>query len=142
MTSRPDTGRRFDQSTTEIPGISRLDLICGPRIRETCEQHVRRWAVDRALTAGATNRLALLATAALGHGILYGPRAVSVIMQWADPDRVRIDVRWHGATTVSRTQVSSQKVEATVALFDALTEAWGFGPGTPAAQWMVVGTNV
>lgn len=113
-------------------------MICGPRVRETCEQQVRRWAHDRALPARTADRLSVLTSAALRHGLLYGPRGVSVTMRWVDPDRVRVDVRWHGCTRVSRGTVSSDKLESTVALFDAVAESWGFGHGSPASQWMVV----
>ena len=79
----------------------------------------------------------MLTSAALGHGLLYQPRGVSVAMRWADVDRVRVDVRWHGCTRVSEGTVSSQQLESTVALFDALAVGWGFGHGSPS-QWMVV----
>lgn len=139
MTSGRAPNQRVDGGAADrLPGVSRFDLICGPRVRETCEQHVRRWAQDRALPARAVDRLCVLTSAALGHGLPYGPRGVSVIMRWADHDRVRVDVRWHGCTRVSRSTVSSQKLESTVALFDAVAESWGFGHGSPGSQWMVV----
>jgi hypothetical protein len=34
--------------------------------------------------------------------------------------------------------VSNQELESTVALLDAVAESWGFGAGSPGAQWMVV----
>ena len=124
-------------ATDRAPGVSRFDLFCGPRVRETCEHLVRRWAEDRALPARAVDRICVLTSAALGHGLLYQPRGVSVTMRWADVDRVRVDVLWHGCTRVSQGTVSSEKLESTVALFDAAAVRWGFGHGSPS-QWMVV----
>jgi hypothetical protein len=113
-------------------------MICGPQVRQTCEQWVRRWARDRALTTRVADRLSVLTSAALGHGLLYGPRGVSVRLRWADLDRIRVDVRWHGCSEVSRSTVDSDDVEAIGALLDALTDTWGFGGGAPGWQWMLV----
>ncbi len=142
MTSGGAPDRNLEDGAADrVPGVSRFDLICGPRVSETCEQLVRRWAQDRALPARAADRLCALSSAALGHGLGYGPRGVSVILRWADVDRVRVDVRWHGCTPVSRRTVSSQKLQSTIALFDALAESWGFGHGSPGSQWMVVDSS-
>jgi hypothetical protein len=120
------------------PGVSTFHLVCGPQVRETCDLHVRRWARDRALSTKATNRLRVVTSASLGHGLRYGPRGVSVILRWADPDSVRVDIRWHGCATVARGALGSQELESTAALLDAVTHGWGFAPGAPGAQWLVV----
>jgi hypothetical protein len=134
----PDRDRRTEH---RAPGVSTFDLICGPQVGETWEEHVRRWTRDRALPTRAADRLCVLTSAALGHGLQYGPRGVSVTMRWAGLDRVRVDVRWHGCTRVASGTVSSQKLESTAALFDALAESWGFGAGSPGSQWMVVDSS-
>lgn len=141
------TGRRAAyenvgvSATVHVPGVSRFDLICSARVQEAGDQHVRRWAQDRALPTRAIDRLSLLTWAALGHGLRHGPRAVTVILRWVDLDRVRVDVQWHGPTRAARSSVSSQQVEASIALFDAVAETWGFGHGSPGSQWMILDTR-
>jgi hypothetical protein len=142
MTSRRVSSQQLEDGAADrAPGVSRLDLICGPGVREACEAHVRRWARDRALPTRAADRLCFLTSAAVGYGLLYHPRGVSVIMRWLDLDRVRVDVRWHGCARVSRGTVSTERLESTVALFDAVAESWGFGHGSPGTQWMVVDSS-
>ena len=142
MSSGPAPNGVQDRGAEQrAPGVSTFDVICGPGVRETCEQHVRRWARDRALPTRAADRLWVVTSAALGHGLLYGPRGVSVTMRWADLDRVRVDVRWRGCTRVAQGAVSTQELESTLALLDAVAESWGFGAGSPASQWMVVDSS-
>jgi hypothetical protein len=128
----------IDLPTDAGPGASRFDVACGPQVRDTCAGHVRRWARDRALSERAADRLCVLTSAAVGHGLRYGPHGVSVIIRWMDPDRIRIDVRWHGCSGVTRSSVDTQALESTIDLFDSVAESWGFGPGSPGSHWMVV----
>lgn len=123
------------------PGVSTFDLICGPQVQETCREHIGRWARDRALSTKATDRLCVVTSAALGHGLRYGPRGVSVTLRWADLDRVRVGLRWHDVTGLAHARVSNQDLEATAAFMDAVAESWVFGAGSPGAQWLVVDTR-
>ena len=125
----------------EAPGVSRFNLICGPDVRDTCDHLVRRWAEDRAVPGRATERLCLVTSAAIGHGLMYRPRAVTLAVSWLDLDRVRVDLRWHGCGGVASHQVSARQLESTVAILDALSESWGFGDGTRKTQWMVIDTG-
>jgi hypothetical protein len=122
----------------DAPGVSRFDLICGPDVRETSDHLVRRWAEDRALPGRATERLCLVASAAVGHGLMYRPRAVTLAVSWADLDRVQVDLRWHGCAGVASEGVSAHQLDSTVAILDALADSWGFGDGTRKTQWIVV----
>ncbi len=122
-------------------GVSSFNRLCVMGVEDACEQHVRRWARDRALPTRAVDRLCLLTWAALRHGLRYGPSAVSVNLRWADLDHVRVDVRWYGGTGAARSSLSSVQLSSTLALFDAVAESWGFECGSPRLQWMVVDTR-
>jgi hypothetical protein len=134
----PDVAHQQEETP---PGVTRFDTICGPGVLETTERLVRRWGRDRALPVWAEDRLCLLSSAAVAHGLLFRPRAVTVTLQWADLDRVRVDVRWHGCAGAAPGTVSRNALDSTVAIFDAVAESWGFGPGSRLWQWMILDTD-
>ena len=125
-----------------LAGVTRLDLVCSPQMAETAQGLARRWGEDRALPATAVDGIATLVRAAVGHGIRFGPKATTVALRWLDLDRVFIDVRWHRCSSTAVHFVEDGDVESTAAVFDALSEEWGFGTsGSGPSQWMVVDTR-
>ncbi len=124
-----------------------MDLVCGPRIAVTAEQLARSWGRDRALSSAAIDRLSALVLAAIGHGLRFGPRGVTIKVQWLDRDRVRIDVMWRecsgrAARSVPGAPGTGGNVEATAAMLDALAESWGFGTSrADPHQWIVLDTR-
>ncbi len=123
------------------PGVSRYHLPCGPRTEGDTVELVRRWGRDRALPARAMDRLCLLTAAAMAAGTRYRPRSVTVLLRWVDPDRVRLDVQWHGPRGVPPDAVAEPDVMATAHLVDALADTWGVEGGSTPAQWMVLDTS-
>ena len=48
------------------------------------------------MPARATADLCLLTSAAVAHGLGSSPGSVTISLRWVDPDRVHVDVAWHG----------------------------------------------
>ncbi len=124
---------------TSEAGVTRMDLVCSPRIEFTAQQMARRWGRDRALPAEAVDRLATLVLAAVRHGLRFGPRGVTILVRWLDTDRVRVDVRWRGCSGSALSRGPAGDVESTAATLDALAEGWGFGASSvDPVQWIVL----
>lgn len=138
---RPDPIGSDDlEDDARAPGVTRLDLMCGPQVAHTAHELARRWGRDRALAASALDRLTSLVVAAVAHGLRFDPRSVTITLQWLDLDRVRIDVRWRGCSATAAS--SSGELESTVGTLDALAEEWGFSTSTwGPVQWMVLHTG-
>lgn len=123
-------------------GITRLDLACSPQLGCAAQALARRWGEDRALSTGAVNRIATLVAAAVGHGLWFGPKSMTMTLRWLDLDRVLIDVTWHKCLSTAASTVREADLESTVSIFDSLSSEWGFGArGLGLAQWMVVDTR-
>ena len=120
------------------PGVTRFDLPCHSRVVGTVLAQTRRWASDRALPDLACTRLSLLTCAAMRHGLRFDPQAVTLLLRWSDPDRVRLDVRWRGCSSTARTDAGGREVRTTIATLDALAAEWGVEP-VPSGWvlWMV-----
>lgn len=121
------------------PGVSRFDLPCGPQAPDDAVELVGRWARDRALPAPAMDRLCRLTSAALAHGTRLHPRSVTVRLRWADPDRVLLDVQWHGARQVH--PIAGSKADEIARVMDAAADSWGFESGATPDHWMVLDTS-
>lgn len=127
--------------TTPPPGVTQLDMVCGPQVAHTAHELARRWGRDRALPASALDRLASLVVAAVAHGLRFDPRSVTITMQWQDLDRVRVDVRWRGCSATASPS-SGGELESTIGTLDALAEEWGFATSSwGPVQWMVLDTS-
>lgn len=123
-------------------GVTRFDVVCHPHVVETVTTLTRRWADDRALSDVARERLSAVVRAALGHGLRFDPRAVVVLIQWLDPDRVRVDVRWLGCSDTARATPAMNDVQATISTLDTMADQWGFGGGQRGwVHWMIVATS-
>lgn len=134
-------GTRSLEDDGPAAGVTRLDLVCGPKVAHTAHEMARRWGRDRALTPPTLDRLASLVVAAVAHGLRFDPRSLTITLQWLDLDRVRIDVRWRGCSTTADSSATGD-LESTIGTLDALAEEWGFslsrwGP----VQWMVLHTG-
>jgi hypothetical protein len=126
----------------DLAGITRLDFVCSPHLGPTAQALARRWGEDRALPARAVDRIATLVAAAVGHGLRFGPKSMTLALRWLDLDRVFIDVRWHKCLSTAASSVHEGGIESTVAIFDSLSAEWGFGASASGpAQWMVVDTR-
>jgi hypothetical protein len=67
---------------------------------------------------------------------------VSLSIGWLDPDRILIDLAWHECSFRAVSAVADGDLETTVAVFDAMSDGWGFGStGAGPSQWMVVDTR-
>jgi hypothetical protein len=128
--------------TAPPPGVTRFDVLNQPQVVQTVLGLMRRWAEDRALSDVARVRLAALVRATMGHGLRFGPRALTVLIGWVDPDRVRLEVRWIGCSTIASGNLSGHDVGATISTLDTLADGWGFGSGRSGwVHWMVVDTR-
>jgi hypothetical protein len=122
--------------------ISRIDVVCGPDVMETVLSLAMRWAHARAVSEVDRVRLAALVRAAVEHGLRFEPRGVSLVIGWQAPDRVRVDLRWHGSSGCASAAVADGGVGATIATLDAFADQWGFGgTGADPVHWMVVDTG-
>ncbi len=139
---RPAAGTHLDPDADKAPGVSQYHLICGPHVRDATVELLGRWAQDRAVPTSGADRLTLLSSAAIAHGLLFRPRAVTVSLRWVDPDRVRVDLRWHGVAGVAPGSVTQAKLDSTIAIFDAVADNWGFGHGSTTTHWLVLDTAV
>ena len=138
----PVAGSASDAGTRTRLGVVRLDLVCQPQVVETVLVATRRWGKDRALSNLACERLTALVHAAMVHGLRFDPRGVTLLIRWLDPDRVRLDLRWHGCSSTARVALADGDVGATIATLDTLAEEWGFGSSRRGSiQWMVVDTS-
>ena len=123
-------------------GITRLNLACSPQLGCAAQALARRWGEDRALPVGAVNRMATLVAAAVGHGLRFGPKSMTIALRWLDLDRVLIDVTWHQCLSTAASSAHEGDVQSTMAVFDSLSPTWGFGASDSGpAQWMVVDTR-
>ena len=119
-----------------------MDLLCGDGIESTAVNLVRGWGRDRALPSTAVDRLGVLVSAAVGHGLRFGPRGVTIGMRWLDAHRVQINVRWRGCSGATRSSGPAHDVEQTAAALDANAERWGFGASTTdPLHWIVLDTR-
>lgn len=146
MTIRPQEVEvvGVDSDVLEHSGAraARMDLVCSPRVESTAQQLVRQWAREQALPPAAIDQLAALVLAAVGHGLRFGPRGVTILVHWVDHDRLRIDVKWRACSGRALTPRPGVDVESTAATLDALAEAWGFGTSnTDPHQWIVLDTR-
>ena len=83
--------------------------------------------------------MATLLAAAIGHGLKFGPKSMTIALRWLDLDSVFIEVRWHKCLSSAASWSHGGDVESTVAIFDSLSSEWGFGAdGSGPVQWMVV----
>lgn len=145
MTDSPMT--RFsptdtDAGATTILGIARTEVGHSPQLEVAAQQLACRWGEDRALSAAAVGRLAALVVAAVRHGLRFDPRGVTIRLRWLDPDRVHLEVRWHGCSGTAPSPVASGGIESTAATLDAYAEEWGFGISKSGpTQWMVIDTR-
>lgn len=131
-----------DVQVTTLLGMTRIDLVRNPQVGQTARQLALQWAQDRALTDAAIGRLTALVDAAVGHGVRFDPRRVTIRLRWLDPDRVRVDVKWRGCSGTARATVTSGDIEVTVATLDAYAEDWGFGISDDGpVQWMIIDTR-
>jgi hypothetical protein len=129
-----------DQRT---PGVTRFDVVCQPEAEHTVLELVRGWAEDRALREPARMRLTALVRAALGHGLAYHPRAVTVLVRWCAPEQVRVDLRWWGSAATVRSHQSDDEVEAMVSVLDALAVHWDVAVTDVGwVHWLVASTDV
>jgi hypothetical protein len=132
----------LDPIADDLVGVTRLDLVCSPQIGATAQAFARRWSEDRAVSTWTADAMATLTLAAVGHGLRFGPRAVTIAIRWLDLDRIFVDVRWHGGSRVAVTLLSDCDLESTETVFDALADEWGFGVSSSGSnQWMVVDTR-
>ncbi len=121
---------------------ARLDLVCSPRIELTAEQLARGWGREQALSPPAIDRLATLVLAAVGHGLRFGPRGVTIEMRWLDRDRLRVDVKWRECSGRALASHPARDVESTAATLDEWAESWGFGTSNnDPLQWIVLDTR-
>jgi hypothetical protein len=113
-----------------------------PEVVQTVLGLLRRWAENRALSEVARVRIASLVRAAMGHGQRFGPRALTILIGWVDPDRVRLEVRWLGCSASARVNMSGADVGVTISTLDTLADDWGFGRGQRCwIHWMIVDTR-
>ena len=120
------------------PGVTRFDVLCGPRAVETVLRLLGTWADDRALAQHARTRLTHVMDAALDHGLRFEPRAVTISVRWVDVERVRVDLRWFGGAEAARRQRAGRDLSTTIATLEALTVEWGVGRRAGVAvQWVV-----
>lgn len=125
-----------------VPGVTRIDVVCQPQAVGTVLAATRRWADDRALPVVACERLTGLVYAAIGYGLRFDPRGVTLLIRWIDPDRIRLDLRWHGCSATARESTADCDVSETISTLDAIAETWGFGRGRRGpVHWMVVDTR-
>jgi hypothetical protein len=123
-------------------GVTRLDVECNADLNAIALALASRWCEDRAVPASAAESVTALVVAAVGHGLRFAPRAVSIAIRWLDPDRVRVDLRWRDCSRATVSVVDNTALESTVAVFDALSDDWGFGgTGPDSTQWFVVDTR-
>jgi hypothetical protein len=122
-----------------VPEGTRMDLVCGPRVAATARDMARRWGEDRTLSEAAVTRLTALVHAAVGHGLRFGPRAVTVTVRWIDPDRMRVAVRWNASWALALSSLDDGVLDQTVAILDAFSQEWGFCAGRHGpVHWMVL----
>lgn len=137
------TGRAAERTGRErcsSPGAAgaRLDLVCSPGIESAAEELVRGWGRDRALSDASVDRLCLLVSTAMAHGLRFGPRAVTIRIAWLEAHRVHIDVRWRECSGATPGSGRRNDVERTAAILDANAARWGFGASTgDPRQWIV-----
>lgn len=86
---------RVGLAATDL-GVSRYDIAAGPRATHLAVTLARRWCHDRVLPAHATLDLCRSVEAAVDAGPHEGSTSVTVALRWADVDRVRVDLVWHG----------------------------------------------
>jgi hypothetical protein len=141
---QPATGSEVPRP---VAGVTRIDLVCGPRIEQTAEALARRWAQDRGLRNRAVERLGTLALTATEHGLRFDPRGLTMSIRWLDLDRICLEVRWHGCSrgahpSARRPSLPQGKIARTAAILDGLAADWGFRGGTEApVHWMVLETS-
>ena len=64
------------------------------------------------------------------------------MMRWLDPERLRVDIRWHGCSGTTRMLLADSAEELTAVTLDTFTEDWGFVTiGSRLTQWMVLDTR-
>ena len=64
------------------------------------------------------------------------------MMRWLDPERLRVDIRWHGCSGTTRMLLADSAKELTAVTLDTFTEDWGFVTiGSRLTQWMVLDTR-
>ena len=130
------------RSVEIVPGVTRLDVMWLPGSDETLMAATTHWVQSRVLPGPAGERVACLVSAALSHGARFAPRAVTLLIRWEDHSRVRVDVRWVGASHTATVRAPGGDVECSTAVFDAFADEWGVGPRRNGwVQWMVVDTG-
>jgi hypothetical protein len=113
-----------------------------PGIDQTLMSATSQWVQSRVLPGPAGERLACLVRAALSHGARFAPRAVTLLIRWQDPSRVRVDLRWVGASHTATAAHPGPDLATSTAVFDAFADAWGVGPRRNGwVHWMVVDTG-
>ena len=138
--ARVETG--LPAATDSEAGVTRMDLVCSSHIGFTARDMARRWGRDRALSPVTAERLLALIDAAVGYGLRFGPRGVTIMLRWLDPDRMRVDVKWRECSGTAISPRPGGDVESTAATFDALAEAWGFvTTNADPLQWIVLDTR-
>lgn len=125
-----------------VPGVTRLDVMWRPGSDETVMAATANWVQSRVLPGPAGDRVACLVRAALNHGSRFAPRAATLLIRWQDHSRVRIDVRWVGATYTATDLGLDPDQEVSTAVFDAFADEWGVGPRPSGwVQWMIIDTG-
>ncbi len=130
------------------PGVTRFDVVCRPQVEDVEEvegvvlELVDRWSEDRALRTDARARLVGVVRSAMGHGLQFEPRGLTVLIRWLDLDRVQVDLRWWRCSPTSSPGSSGQDLETTLATLDTLAAGWGVHrAGSRWVLWLVVDTG-
>ncbi|MFC6043321.1 hypothetical protein ACFP8W_01845 [Nocardioides hankookensis] len=122
-----------------MPGVTRFDLECHPRLDHDALAVTRRWADDRALGARGRERLVCLTLAAVQHGLRFGPTRLTILLRWLDVDLVRLDVTWNESATPALAGTDPHDVGEAAPIFDGLAREWDVSTtGTGWGQWMIL----
>ncbi len=131
-----------EASTSTYAGVTRSEVLCGPRTADTAVELARQWGQDRVIGSAAVDRLADVVLAAVANGLRFDPERVTLTLQWLDLDRIRVAAEWRGCSRAAPTRDSGYDARASLATLDALADHWGFESSRSGRmQWMVLDTR-
>jgi hypothetical protein len=121
-------------------GTTQVELTCGPVTGDSAVSIVRQWCQARAIPAAAVSRVTRLVEEAISYGVRFAPRSASLGIGWLARGRVWVDITWRDCSEGAAS--SSTDLERTAAVFETLSEAWGFRAHKAGqTHWFVIDTR-